>query len=241
MRLSRLYTAQPLLPGSVIEVDGDQAHYLGKVLRAKPGQQFVLFNADSGEYIAAVVGVSKRSVQLQVADTRQRAAETLLPTHLGLGLSRGERMDYAIQKATELGVAALSPLFTEHSEVKLSNERADKRVAHWQKVAVSAAEQCGRCTVPLIHAPLNINDWLAQVPAGQGFLLDHTGEAGFSGARPEQIFLLVGPEGGISPAEKALALDQGFACVKLGPRILRTETAPVVALTAIQLQWGDFP
>ncbi|MEX0739186.1 MAG: 16S rRNA (uracil(1498)-N(3))-methyltransferase [Pseudohongiella sp.] len=239
MRLSRLYTEQPLLPGAIIELDGDQAHYLGKVLRAKPGQQFALFNANSGEYIAEVMGVSKRSVQLQLADAQERVAETLLPTHIGLGLSRGERMDYAIQKATELGVSVLSPLFTEHSEVKLSHERADKRVAHWHKVAISAAEQCGRCTVPVINNPLSISDWLAQVPPGQGFLLDHTGEAGFTGACPEQIHLLIGPEGGISPEEKSAALRQGFTPVRLGPRILRTETAPVVALTAIQLQWGD--
>ena len=239
MRLSRLYIDQPLLPGTVVELDGDQAHYLGKVLRAKPGQQYALFNGDNGEYTADVLEISKRSVQLRLSQTQTRVAEALLPTHIGLGLSRGERMDYAIQKATELGVCIVSPLFTEHSEVKLSNDRVDKRVAHWQKVAVSAAEQCGRCTVPLINNPLSINDWLAQVPAGQGFLLDHNGHAGFTGTRPDRIFMLIGPEGGISPTEKDHALSQGFLPVKLGPRILRTETAPVVALTAIQLQWGD--
>lgn len=239
MRVSRLHTEQILQPGTVIELDGDHAHYLGKVLRAKPGQQFALFNAASGEYLAEVVDVSKRSVSLRLSDTPARATEALLPTHIGLGLSRGERMDYAIQKATELGVGILSPLFTEHSEVKLSHERADKRVAHWQKVAVSAAEQCGRCTVPVINTPVSIGDWLAQVPVGQGFLLDHTGAAGFSGPQPGQICLLIGPEGGISPEEKAAALNQGFTAVRLGPRILRTETAPVVALTAVQLQWGD--
>lgn len=239
MRISRLYTEQILQPGAVIKLDGDQAHYLGKVLRAKPGQPFALFNGTCGEYFAEVLDVSKNSVSLQLAASQERAVETLLPTHIGLGLSRGERMDYAIQKATELGVCILSPLFTEHSEVKLSHERADKRVAHWQKVAVSAAEQCGRCTVPVINSPVSIGEWLARVPAGQGFLLDHTGTAGFTGPQPEQICLLIGPEGGISPDEKAAALAQSFTAVRLGPRILRTETAPVVALTAVQLQWGD--
>jgi 16S rRNA (uracil1498-N3)-methyltransferase len=177
---------------------------------------------------------------VQLTESVARLTDSALPVHIGLGLSRGERMDYAIQKATELGVHSVTPLFTEHSEVRLSSERADKRSIHWQKVAVSASEQCGRCTVPEVHNPLELAEWVKQVPAGQGFLLDHSGETGFKGNAPEQVFLLIGPEGGISATEKALALAAGFNCVRLGPRILRTETAPVVALTALQLQWGDF-
>ncbi len=240
MRLSRFYTDHALVPDTDVVLDGDQAHYLGKVLRVKPGQHCLLFNGADGEFLAEVTDVSKRDVRLRLLERRESTPDSSLAVHLGLGLSRGERMDYAIQKATELGVTEITPLFTEFSEVKLSNERADKRAAHWQKVAVSASEQCGRSSVPVIHSPMPLTEWVAAVPAGQGFLLDHTGSPGFSGAAPDAVCLLVGPEGGTSDTEKSLAIAAGFTTVKLGPRVLRTETAPVVALTALQLQWGDF-
>lgn len=240
MRLSRMYMDHALVPDTDVVLDGDQAHYLGKVLRIKPGHQCLLFNGADGEFLAEVTDVSKREVRLRLLEPRDGTPDSSLPVHLGLGLSRGERMDYAIQKATELGVTDITPLFTEFSEVKLSNERADKRAAHWQKIAVSASEQCGRCSVPLIHNPMPLADWFTTVPAGQGFLLDHTGTAGFTGSAPDAVCLLVGPEGGTSDTEKSLAIAAGFTTVRLGPRVLRTETAPVVALTALQLQWGDF-
>lgn len=240
MRLSRFHTDQALVNASTVVLDGDHAHYLGKVLRVKPGQQCLLFNTQHGEFLAEVTAVSKRDVHLQLLEQRDSTPDSPLAVHLGLGLSRGERMDYAIQKATELGVTDITPLFTEFSEVKLSNERADKRTAHWQKVAISASEQSGRCSVPRIHNPVALADWVASVPAGHGFLLDHTGTDGFTGSAPAAVCLLVGPEGGTSDAEKALAIAAGFRTVKLGPRVLRTETAPVVALTALQIRWGDF-
>jgi 16S rRNA (uracil1498-N3)-methyltransferase len=218
----------------------DAAHYLGKVLRTRPGQTFALFNAEDGEFLAEVLSVNKRDVALLVKSSRAAMSDSSLAVHIGLGLSRGERMDYAVQKATELGVTSITPLLTEFSEVKLDGDRADKRTAHWQKVAISAAEQCGRCSVPLINGPLLLQNWLLTVPAGQGFMLDHNGTAGFCGDRPAEVHLLIGPEGGISDSEKSLALSGGLQCVRLGPRILRTETAPVVALTALQLRWGDY-
>jgi len=240
MRLSRFFTDHTLVADAAVVLDGDQAHYLGKVLRTKPGHQCLLFNSRDGEFLAEVTDVTKREVRLRLIEPRDMTPDSPLPVHLGLGLSRGERMDYAIQKATELGVTEITPLFTEFSEVKLSNERADKRAAHWQKVAISASEQCGRCSVPVVHNPMPLADWVAAVPAGQGYLLDHTGSAGFIGTAPDAVCLLVGPEGGTSDAEKALAIAADFTTVRLGPRVLRTETAPVVALTALQLQWGDF-
>ncbi|MBC52839.1 MAG: 16S rRNA (uracil(1498)-N(3))-methyltransferase [Gammaproteobacteria bacterium] len=240
MRLSRFYTDHPLVADTDVVLDGDQAHYLGKVLRVKPGQQCLLFNSRDGEFLAEVTDVSKREVRLHVLEPRDATPDSVLSVHLGLGLSRGERMDYAIQKATELGVTEITPLFTEFSEVKLSHERADKRAAHWQKVAISASEQCGRCSVPAINSPIMLNDWVSDAPAGQGFMLDHTGTEGFTGAAPSAVWLLVGPEGGTSDTEKNLAIAAGFTTVRLGPRVLRTETAPVVALTALQLKWGDF-
>lgn len=240
MRISRIYTEARLQGNATIELTGDQSHYLGRVLRTKVGHLVALFNGKDGEFQGEVLAVSKKGVVIQLADCATTDAESLYPVHIGLGLSRGERMDYAVQKATELGVTEITPLFTEHSEVKLNDERAEKRRLHWQKIAINACEQSGRCTIPTIHPPVSINDWLKQVPAGQGFMLDHRGTAGFTTDRPEAAFLLIGPEGGISDDEKVAATKAGFQSVRLGPRVLRTETAPVVALTAIQLQWGDF-
>lgn len=240
MRLSRLYCESDLSADALLILIDDDAHYLGKVLRVKPGQLLALFNGRDGEFTGEIVNVGKREISVKLASAASRLPEQLLPVHIGLGLSRGERMDYAIQKATELGVTQITPLFTEFSEVRLDSERADKRTAHWQKVASSASEQCGRCTVPLISNPVSIKEWLVTVPAGQGFMLDHTGSAGFTGTPPQAVYLLIGPEGGTSDEEKSLALQAGFTTVRLGPRVLRTETAPVVALTALQLCWGDF-
>ena len=239
MRLSRLYCESNLGAEALLTLGEDHAHYLGKVLRVKPGHQLVLFNGTHGEFDAEVISIGKRELQVTLGNC-QRQPEQLLPVHIGLGLSRGERMDYAIQKATELGVTHITPLFTEFSEVRLDSDRADKRIAHWQKVAISASEQCGRCTVPEIFNPMPVKEWVSQVPRGQGFMLDHTGTAGFTGDRPAVVYLLIGPEGGTSNDEKQLANYAGFTMVRLGPRVLRTETAPVVALTALQLRWGDF-
>jgi 16S rRNA (uracil1498-N3)-methyltransferase len=240
MRVNRLYWDCDLSAGALLTLTDDHAHYLSKVLRVKPGHKLALFNGRDGEFSAEITLVNKRDIQVQLASVCSQHPEQLLPVHIGLGLSRGERMDYAVQKATELGVTQITPLFTEFSEVRLDVDRAEKRTSHWQKVASSASEQCGRCTVPVIANPISLTQWLTGVPRGQGFLLDHTGSAGFIGVKPSAIFLLIGPEGGTSDVEKQLALQAGFTAVRLGPRVLRTETAPVVALTALQLQWGDF-
>ena len=240
MRLSRLYCGSDLSAEALLTLGEDHAHYLGKVLRVKPGQMLALFNGRDGEFSGEIISIGKRDLQVKLGSACNRQPEQLLPVHIGLGLSRGERMDYAIQKATELGVTHITPLFTEFSEVRLDSDRADKRTSHWQKVAISASEQCGRCTVPEIVNPIPLNEWISQVPRGQGFTLDHTGTAGFIGDRPPVVFLLIGPEGGTSDEEKQLANRAGFTMVRLGPRVLRTETAPVVALTALQLRWGDF-
>ena len=240
MRISRIYTETRLQGNATIALTGDQAHYLCRVLRTKVGHIVALFNSEDGEFQGEVLAVSKKGMEIQLAAVATTEAESLYPVHIGLGLSRGERMDYAVQKATELGVTEITPLFTEHSEVKLNDERAEKRRLHWQKIAINACEQSGRCTIPTIHPPVSLSYWLKRVPAGQGFMLDHQGTAGFTTERPDASFLLIGPEGGISDDEKIAATEAGFQSVRLGPRVLRTETAPVVALTAIQLWWGDF-
>lgn len=240
MRISRLFTPLPLSPDHALELTEAAAHYLGKVLRVEPGDALVLFNGDGLEYPAIVEAVDKQRVHVRLGTGRARPTESGLHTVLALGISRGERMDYAIQKSSELGVSVIVPLFTEHCEVKLAGERIDKRQSHWQQIAISASEQSGRVTVPLIHVPQTLDTWLGSGPAGLLLVLDHEESGKLSGPKPEDgVSLLIGPEGGLSPAEIALAKSRGFTGIRLGNRVLRTETAPVAALSILQYLWGQ--
>ena len=240
MRISRLFTPLPLSSDSTQVLTDVAAHYLGKVLRLGKGDAMVLFNGDGLEYQATIENVGKHEVQVRVGAARAPATESALHTVLGLGISRGERMDYAIQKSVELGVSVISPLFTEHCEVKLSGERVDKRQSHWQQIAISACEQCGRVKVPRVEAPQTLASWLARTDGTLRLLLDHEEKGHLAGPRPAHgVSLLIGPEGGLSPAEIAAAKLAGFTGIRLGNRVLRTETAPVAALSILQHLWGE--
>lgn len=240
MRISRLFTPQALQPGSELNLEAEASHYLLRVLRLPVGAALLLFNGDGSEYSARLSAAGKKQATVQVLERRSVATESPLHTVLGLGLSRGERMDFAIQKSTELGVKAIVPLFTEHGEVKLDEARAEKRLAHWRQVAISACEQCGRVVPPRIDAPVKLEDWLQHCPAGLKLVCDQRQERGLPAmAPPEGVVLLIGPEGGLSEREIALARGSGFQGIALGPRVFRTETAPLAALSVIQYLWGD--
>ena len=240
MRLSRIHTRQSLQAGSTVVLEEEVAHYIGKVLRMRPGEQVALFNDVDGEHLACLTSVDKRTVTVQLLEVRERRADPVLRIHLGLGLSRGERMDYAVQKATEAGVYSITPLVTERCEVKIKSDRVDNRLNHLERIAISACEQSGRCAVPRVDAPMSLQEWLGRAHPGARFVLDHLGESGMSAATaPQDVTLLIGPEGGLSAAEVEAASAAGFLAVKLGPRVLRTETAPVIAIAIAQYLWGD--
>jgi 16S rRNA (uracil1498-N3)-methyltransferase len=239
MRISRIFCTQVLSPGSDVVLEGQSAHYLSKVLRLPVGAALVLFNGDGHEYTASISAVDKKTCTLQVGAPMTPATESPLHTVLGLGISRGERMDYAIQKSTELGVSVIAPLFTEHCEVRLKEERREKRQEHWQQIAISACEQSGRVRVPEVLAPQALATWVGSKPAELCLLFDHEQAAALTGQRPAGgVALLIGPEGGLSSSEIGLALAAGFKGVALGKRVLRTETAPVAALSVLQYLWG---
>lgn len=239
MRISRIFCPQPLHSGVEITLEGQTAHYLGKVLRVTAGTPLVLFNGDGAEYAATVTRVDKKACAVLPGARSHPAVESALHTVLGLGISRGERMDYAIQKATELGVNVIAPLFTEHCEVRLNDERREKRQEHWQQIAISACEQSGRVRVPEVLAPQPLASWVASAPAELCLVFDHQQGDALGGQRPAGgVALLIGPEGGLAPAEIRLALDRGFKGIALGKRVLRTETAPVAALSVLQFLWG---
>jgi 16S rRNA (uracil1498-N3)-methyltransferase len=239
MRISRIFCTQVLRSGSDVVLEGQSAHYLGKVLRLPAGASLVLFNGDGHEYAATITAVDKKTCTLQVGAATSPATESQLHTVLGLGISRGERMDYAIQKSTELGVSVIAPLFTEHCEVRLNEERREKRQEHWQQIAISACEQSGRVRVPEVLAPQALAAWVNSKPAELCLLFDHEQAAVLTGPRPAGgVALLIGPEGGLSSAEIGMAVAAGFSGVALGKRVLRTETAPVAALSVLQYLWG---
>ncbi|WP_166361377.1 16S rRNA (uracil(1498)-N(3))-methyltransferase [Pseudomonas akapageensis] len=239
MRLSRFFIDAPLSLGEH-ELPEAQAHYIGRVLRMVEGDAVQLFDGSGQEYRGQLLEVGKKRVRVQLDEQFTGQRESSLPIHLGQGLSRGERMDWAIQKATELGVTEITPIVSERCEVRLKDERADKRLAHWRQIAVSACEQCGRSTVPVIHSPLALSDWLKHTEAELKLVLHPVAEPLVSHAKPANLAFVIGPEGGLTDSEVDQAKAAGFHAARLGPRVLRTETAPVVALAVAQQLWGDF-
>lgn len=240
MRVSRFYLPQALSPHTSLQLDSDSAHYLGTVLRLKQGAKLIVFNGEGGEYAARLEETSKAGFSVKLGEFNPREAESPLLTHLGLGISRGERMDLAIQKAVELGVAAITPLFTERCVVQLDAARKGQRLQHWRRIAQSACEQCGRNRLPEVFEPLTLEDWIRR-QAGLRLFLDPNGTASLRELPPPHgpVCLLSGPEGGFAEHERADAMQAGFIPLRLGPRVLRTETAALAALAAIQTIWGD--
>ena len=240
---TRHHVALPLQAGAVLDLPPEAARHV-QVLRRQPGDTLALFNGDGREWQAEITAMGRREVSVRVLAERV-GTDTELPcaVTLALGMPANERMDALVEKATELGAAAIQPLHTERSVLRLNGERAERRQAHWQGVAVAAAEQCGRRRVPEVAPVASLADWLAGLapdPAAQRLVLslgpDTRRLADQLAEPPGAVLLLSGPEGGLSPGEEALARRAGFAPVTLGPRTLRADTAPLAALAWMGLQ-----
>ena len=240
MRIPRIHTPEPLAPGEHT-LAGNAAHHAGTVLRMGAGDRVVLFNGDGLDYPGEILEAGRKRLRVRVESPQDPGTESPLSITLGQVMSRGDRMDYAIQKATEMGVTAIQPLDSARCEVKLNPERERKRLKNWQQVAVSAAEQCGRARIPVVHTPLKLNDWLAACDQEARLVLHHEGQPPLhQSPAPTTVALLVGPEGGLDDDELNTATETGFTPLALGPRVLRTETAPVAAIGLCQWLWGDF-
>ena len=237
----RLYCDLALSPGAEIVLPEAAARHAVSVLRLQVGDALNLFNGEGGQYSATLVAVNKRETRARLLAFDATERESPVDITLALGISAGERMDYSLQKATELGVTSIQPLATERSVVKLAGERADKRVQHWQHVVIAACEQCGRNRVPTVAPVQKLFAYLADVDHGKRRLLlsPDAGTPLKQAAPAAGVILLIGAEGGLAPAEYQAAQASGFEPVRLGPRILRTETAPVAALAVLQALWGD--
>lgn len=250
--MPRFFVDLPLSPGAKIELPPVPAHHASRVLRLVKGSEVVLFNGRGGEYPAVLEWVDKDGVRARCLEWRDIERESPLDIRLAQGISSGERMDYTLQKAVEMGVREIQPLAMRRSVVKLNKERAEKRVAHWQGVVMSACEQSGRNYLPTVALPLDIPQWLAtqdmsradsaSMPQGLKLFLSPEAELTLSALPPPAgtVWMVAGPEGGFEPEEAKLIVDFGFVPVRLGPRILRTETAALAAVAAMQALWGDY-
>jgi 16S rRNA (uracil1498-N3)-methyltransferase len=244
---ARFYFPDKLGSGAEVRLPADTAHHAIRTLRLGVGDPIVLFDGLGGEYEANICRIDRETVIARTGPFVDRSAETPVKLVLAQGISSGERMDFTIQKAVELGISVIEPLSTERSVVKLTPERALRRTSHWRKLAIAACEQSGRNRIVDIAEPQRLTDWLSQLPreGSDGelrLLLSPQADRGFKDFAEQVgcVILLVGPEGGLAPAEVATAQRWGFQSARMGPRVLRTETAALAALAAIQVRWGDF-
>jgi 16S rRNA (uracil1498-N3)-methyltransferase len=241
MRTPRLYTDIDLAVQTQVQLPPRTGHYLTRVLRRGTNDKVTLFNGDGNEYEAIIKNSHRGIASLEVLQCIKVNRESPLRLHLGLVMSKGDRMDWAVQKATELGVSALTPLNSEFCDVKLNAERLEKKRQHWQQIAISACEQSGRNKVPTIHPIEAFDRWLEATAADLHLIFDASGvnRGEWKATMPKSVLLLVGPEGGFSSNELSQATGAGFKIAALGPRIMRTETVPVAAITLAQHLWGD--
>ena len=242
MRLTRVYVDAPLAAGTRVTLEGGAARHVTRVLRLRVGEALTVFNGSGGEYAASIEQSQGGRVAVAVGEQRAIERESPLALTLAQGVSRGERMDLVVQKATELGVSGLVPVLTERSVVRLTAQQADRRLNHWRAIAVAACEQSGRNRLPAIAAAVPLKDFLRSGTDGVTRLLLSPGAGATLADVPRPVTavtVLIGPEGGLAQAEQEAAVAAGFKPVRLGPRVLRTETAAIAALTLLQREFGD--
>jgi 16S rRNA (uracil1498-N3)-methyltransferase len=247
VRVSRVYVDAELEPGVNITLSGNAASHVTRVLRLRSGAALTLFNGRGGEYAGSIAAAGGGEVTVAIGEQRAEERESPLALTLAQGLSRGERMDFVVQKGTELGVRQLVPLLTERSVVRLDAQQTLRKLNHWHAIAIAACEQSGRNRLPEVLAPATLSGFLRESardtasPAPLRLLLSPDGASALGDVpRPGgAVTVLIGPEGGLADSEQEAALAAGFTAVRLGPRVLRTETAAIVALALLQRQFGD--
>ena len=241
MRIPRIHHPEPIQQLGSLALGEDAAGHVGRVLRMKEGQEVLLFDGSGAEFPAEITEVSKKNVTVNVTERIERSSESPLDLHLGQVISRGDKMEFTIQKSVELGVNTITPLISERCGVKLDAKRFEKKLAQWQKIAIAACEQCGRNTVPVIRPIMQLEEWCSE--PSEALKLNLHPRAKYSiNTLPEpinKVRLLIGPEGGLSAEEISMTEQYKFEETLLGPRVLRTETAALTAITALQVRFGD--
>lgn len=241
MRIPRIYHPFPIHQLGTLALSDDAANHIGKVLRMQPGQFVTLFDGSDAEFPAVISEISKKQLTVDIQQRIEKSIESPLNLHLGQVISRGDKMEFTIQKSVELGVNTITPLLSERCGVKLDPKRFEKKLQQWQKIAIAACEQCGRNIVPVIRPVMELEAWCAE--PSEALKLNLHPRASYSiNTLPEpvnKVRLLIGPEGGLSEQEIAMTEQYHFAETLLGPRVLRTETAALTAITALQVRFGD--
>lgn len=240
-RIIRVYQPGDYHPGETIDLNPAASQHIAVVLRRQPGEILCLFNGQNQEFAALITGIHKNRVSVAIQSCESINRESPRPIHLAQGISKGERMDFVVQKAVELGVATITPLLTQHCSIRLDKMRMEKKQRHWQAIAMAACEQCGRNQVPVIHPILALEDFLSQCDSALKFILHPKEQKTWRDYQFDvrDMALLIGPEGGLSEQEVFLAQQADFQPLTLGPRILRTETATLAALSLLQALGGD--
>lgn len=241
MRIPRIYHSSTIILNQATALDADAANHVGRVLRLKPNNQVILFDGLGSEFESTIVEVSKKQVIVTPVKHDPVNNESPLKTHLAQGISRGDKMDFTIQKSIELGINEITPIFTERCGVKLSGERLEKKHTQWQKIAISACEQSGRAIVPIIHPPITLAEFLAQQTDQLKLNLHPRATTSVKTVTMPQagVRFIIGPEGGLSDDEIQQAREANYTDIQLGPRVLRTETAALTLLAGLQMQFGD--
>lgn len=241
MRVPRIYHPHPITHLGALTLSEDAAGHIGRVLRMQPGQEVLLFDGSGAEFPAVITESGKKQVVVELSERVENSIESPLDLHLGQVISRGDKMEFTIQKSVELGVNTITPLISERCGVKLDPKRFEKKLQQWQKIAISACEQCGRNVVPEIRPIMSLEDWCAE--QSDALKLNLHPRAKYSiNTLPQpvsKVRLLIGPEGGLSSEEIKMTRDHQFEEMLLGPRVLRTETAALTAITALQVRFGD--
>lgn len=240
MRIPRIYHPTPLAAEQIVELTTEAANHVARVLRMPMAAELILFNGDGHQYAATITAIGKRNVQVKIHTAEYKSVESPLQIHLAQAVARAEKMDWILQKATELGVSSITPLITERCGVKLDAERWQKRQQHWEAVIVSACEQCGRNQLPSVSQPQEFTAFVDQPRVGTKLILAPEAATPLPSTVSEQtITILIGPEGGFSDHELKQAQQAGFNATLFGPRVLRTETAAIAAIAALQTIFGD--
>jgi len=243
MHVPRLYTPENLADGEELRISGQAAHHAANVLRLTAGAAILVFDGRGHEHRASITAVYRSDIQLAVHEAVSTRTESCLDISLLQGIARNDHMDLILQKAVELGVNTIQPLWMQRSQTHLKKERLARRIKHWEAVIINACEQCGRATLPGLSPVQNYTNWINTAGlAGTGIMLQPESDALMKQLEPNEnhVSVLVGPEGGMTAEEQTMAVTAGFQGIRLGPRILRTETAALAAVSAIQTLWGDF-
>lgn len=240
MRIPRIHTPQAIAAGQPLTLEEQASAHLARVLRMRLNDNVRIFNGFGGEYLASIVEIGKKHVTLLPGEFSDANAQSPLQTHIAIGVSKGDKMDLIVQKCTELGVNCIYPIITARCDVKMDAERWQKKVERWQEITIGACEQSGRNLVPLVHAVQGFGEWLEETADLSRCIFHPEGEMNFSGLPVQtNLAMAFGPEGGFDDNEISMAHKAGCHIARLGPRILRAETAPIAALGIAQAQWGD--